>query len=106
MTFTEGSHETAAEAFQNRPLSAVQRLRRILHVRPEISPLAVILVACFVFQLLNDRFLTAGNISLIFQQVSIIGALAVGQTLVILTAGIDLSIGWVMIFISMTMGSL
>jgi fructose transport system permease protein len=49
-----------------------------------------------VFSLLSDRFLRPQNLSLIAQQVSIVGTLAVGQTLIILTAGIDLSCGMVM----------
>jgi fructose transport system permease protein len=43
---------------------------------------------------------------LILQQVAIIGALAVAQTLIILTAGIDLSVGALMVFVSMVMGTL
>ena len=42
------------------------------------------------------RFLTGENFSLILQQVMVVGVLAIGQTLVILTAGIDLSCGMVM----------
>ncbi|HEY0119864.1 MAG TPA: ABC transporter permease [Cellulomonas sp.] len=97
---------TAAEAFRRRPLTPVQRVQRVLHRHPEISPLAVLVLAGLVFQLANDRFLLPSNLSLILQQVAIIGALAVGQTLVILTAGIDLSVGALMIFVSMVMGSL
>jgi fructose transport system substrate-binding protein len=39
-----------------------------------------------------DRFLTGQNFSLILQQVMVVGVVAIGQTLVILTAGIDLSV--------------
>jgi fructose transport system permease protein len=44
----------------------------------------------------SDRFLTGGNLSLILQQVMVVGVIAIGQTLIILTAGIDLSCGMVM----------
>lgn len=77
-----------------------------MHRHPAISPLAVLLGAVVVFALLNDRFLQPGNLSLIMQQVSVIGALAVGQTLIMLTAGIDLSVGAAMIFVAMVMGTL
>lgn len=97
---------TAAEAFQRRPLSPMQRVHRLLHRHPELSPLAVIVLAAIVFQLVNERFLLPSNLSLILQQVSVIGALAAGQTLVILTAGIDLSVGALMVFVSMVIGSL
>lgn len=103
---TPDAEITAAEAFKQRPLTLPQRLQRVLHRHPEISPLVVIIVAGIVFQFTNDRFLYPSNLSLILQQVSIVGALAVGQTLVILTAGIDLSVGALMIFVSMVMGSL
>ena len=56
-----------------------------------------------VFALLSDRFLTPGNISLILQQVAVVGTLAVGQTIVILTAGIDLSCGAIMVLTSIVM---
>ncbi|KNY05858.1 ABC transporter permease [Microbacterium sp. GCS4] len=52
-----------------------------------------LLAAVIVFSILSPRFLTAGNLSLVLQQSVVIGILAVAQTLVILTAGIDLSIG-------------
>src|SRR6266849_2370213 len=48
------------------------------------------------FSLKTDRFFQAQNFSLVLQQVMIVGVLAIGQTLVILTAGIDLSVGTVM----------
>ena len=40
----------------------------------------------------RDRFLQAQNLSLVLQQVMVVGVLAIGQTLIILTAGIDLSV--------------
>ena len=48
------------------------------------------------FSVKSDRFLDAQNLSLVLQQVMVVGVLAIGQTLVILTAGIDLSVGTVM----------
>src|SRR5215203_5793029 len=60
---------------------------------PLLGPLAALLIAVLVFSVVTDSFLTARNLSLILQQSVVIGILAVGQTLVILTAGIDLSIG-------------
>jgi fructose transport system permease protein len=101
------THEmTAAEAFKQRPLTPLQRVQKLLHRHPEISPLLILLIAVIVFTVMNDRFLLPSNLSLILQQVAVVGALAVGQTLVILTAGIDLSVGALMIFISIVMGTL
>ncbi len=61
-----------------------------------LGPLLALLVACAFFATQSDRFLTGGNLSLILQQVTVVGVIAIGQTLVILTAGIDLSCGMVM----------
>jgi fructose transport system permease protein len=61
--------------------------------QPLVGPLIALLVACGIFAAISDRFLTPGNMSLILQQSVVIGMLAVAQTLIILTAGIDLSIG-------------
>jgi fructose transport system permease protein len=61
-----------------------------------IGPLAALLLACIFFSIQSPRFLTGTNLSLVVQQVMVIGTLAIGQTLVILTAGIDLSNGAVM----------
>jgi len=60
---------------------------------PLLGPLAALLIAVVVFSVVTDSFLTARNLSLILQQSVVIGILAVGQTLIILTAGIDLSVG-------------
>src|SRR5436190_20347822 len=60
------------------------------------GPLLALLLACIFFASQSDRFLTGSNLSLVVQQVMVVGALAIGQTLVILTAGIDLSNGAVM----------
>ncbi|MDQ6739567.1 MAG: ABC transporter permease [Actinomycetota bacterium] len=61
-----------------------------------IGPLVALLLASLFFALQSPRFLTGPNLSLVVQQVMVIGTLAIGQTLVILTAGIDLSNGAVM----------
>src|SRR3954447_23720980 len=66
---------------------------------------ALILVGAF-FTLKSDRFLTGGNLSLVLQQTIEVGTLAIGQTLVILTAGIDLSNGAVMALGSVVMTKL
>jgi fructose transport system permease protein len=65
---------------------------------PAIAPLIALVLTCAFFSYKSDAFLQAQNFSLILQQVMVVGVLAVGQTLVILTAGIDLSVGTVMAF--------
>jgi fructose transport system permease protein len=61
-----------------------------------LGPLLALLAACAVFAAQSDRFLTGANLSLVLQQVMVVGVIAIGQTLVILTAGVDLSCGMVM----------
>ncbi|GAA0352591.1 ABC transporter permease [Actinoallomurus spadix] len=82
-----------AEAGRGRGLPA--RAARFLAL-PAVGPLLALLLACVYFTVRTDRFLTGANLSLIVQQVMVVGALAAGQTIVILTAGIDLSNGAVM----------
>jgi len=61
-----------------------------------LGPFIALLLACIFFATQSDRFLSAQNFSLILQQVMVVGVIAIGQTLIILTAGIDLSCGMVM----------
>lgn len=61
-----------------------------------LGPFIALLAACAFFASQSDRFLSGANFSLILQQVAVVGVIAIGQTLVILTAGIDLSCGMVM----------
>jgi fructose transport system permease protein len=64
----------------------------------QLGPLFALLLVCIFFTTQSDRFLSGQNFSLIFQQVMVIGTLAIGQTLIILTAGIDLACGAIMAF--------
>jgi fructose transport system permease protein len=90
---TPAPSHTAAEQFAKRQQSPVQRVQHLLHAHPAISPLLLLIISFFVFTYLNPNFGTLRTQSLIMQQVAVVGALAVGQTLIILTAGIDLSVG-------------
>ena len=73
---------------------------------PLFGPLVALVIAVIAFAVINPRFLTANNLSLVLQQSIVIGILAVGQTLVILTSGIDLSIGAVTVLGTLLMGKL
>ena len=57
------------------------------------APLIFLLVLMAVFAIVEPRFLTPLNLFNVMRQVSIVGLLAIGMTFVILTAGIDLSVG-------------
>ena len=87
----------------NVPLS--ERLHNFFHAYPVAAPTLVLLLAIAIFSfLVGDRFFHPFNLSLIIQQVTIIGILGIAQTLIILTAGIDLSVGAVMVLCSVVMG--
>lgn len=79
------------------------RFREHAAILPAFGPLLALLVACVFFASQSDRFLTGQNFSLILQQVTVVGVIAIGQTLVVLTAGIDLSCGMVMALGSIVM---
>ena len=63
---------------------------------PTVGPLVALVLTMAFFTFKSDRFLQTQNLSLVLQQTMVVGVLAIGQTLVILTAGIDLSVGTVM----------
>jgi fructose transport system permease protein len=77
--------------------SALTVVRRVA-TAPTVGPLVALVLTMAFFSIKSDRFLDAQNLSLVLQQVMVVGVLAIGQTLVILTAGIDLSCGTVMAF--------
>nr|BFE76935.1 hypothetical protein GCM10020092_102360 [Actinoplanes digitatis] len=81
------------------------RLQHLLHGNPTLGPLAVLIVAIIAFSIANQRFFSAPNLSLVLAQVTVIAVLALGQTLIILTAGIDLSVGAIAVFSSILMAN-
>jgi inositol transport system permease protein len=62
------------------------------------APLIFLVVLMILFALMEPRFLSSINLFNVMRQVSITGLLAIGMTFVILTAGIDLSIGSLVAF--------
>ncbi|WP_343080876.1 ABC transporter permease [Ostreiculturibacter nitratireducens] len=75
-----------------------------LHRYPFLVPLLVIIIAVIVFGLINPNFYRVNTLSVILQQIGIVGILGTAQAIVILTAGIDLSVGAMAIFITVIMG--
>jgi fructose transport system permease protein len=85
--------------------SVALRIQHVLHGNPVLGPLAVLIVAIIAFSIVNTRFFAAPNLSLVLAQVTVIAVLALGQTLIILTAGIDLSVGAIAVFSSILMAN-
>ena len=73
---------------------------------PTVGSLLVLLAFCVIFSLTTDTFLAAGNLSLVIQQSVIVGTLAIGQTMIILTAGIDLANGSIAVLGTIVAGRL
>lgn len=59
----------------------------------KFQSIIALLIMCIVLSLLSDRFLTGENAWNVMRQISVNVIVSVGMTLVILTAGIDLSVG-------------
>jgi len=97
---------TAGSVGAPRQQTAASRIHDILHSNATFGPLAVLLLAIIIFSIAADRFLEPANLSLIVQQVMVVGTLGIAQTLVILTAGIDLSVGAIMVLSSIVMAKL
>jgi fructose transport system permease protein len=81
----------------------VNKLKDKLPPISQLGPFIALLVACIIFGFTTDNFFSGENFALILQQVMVVGVIAIGQTLIILTAGIDLSCGMVMALGSIVM---
>ncbi len=96
---------TTAAQLAGRDRSVGQRIQHLLHAHPSLSPALILLATFVVFSLMNSKFATAQTMSLLVQQTAVVAILAVGQTLIILTAGIDLSVGAITILSTMVMAT-
>lgn len=101
------SADQQVAAFDSRKKTLVERVQYYLHQYPTMVPVIVLALSLVIFGFVaGGRFFSAFNLSLIMQQVSIIGILAAAQSLVIITAGIDLSVAAIMVLMSVIAGNL
>ncbi|WP_152046410.1 ABC transporter permease [Aureimonas psammosilenae] len=99
--------EVKVAEFETTRRSPLGSLQHFLHGHPTMVPVLVLVLSVAVFGvLLGSRFFSAFTMTLILQQVTIVGIVGIAQTLIILTAGIDLSVGAIMVFSSVVMGQL
>src|SRR4051812_10797039 len=77
-------------------LPLADRGERVRTLMRTAGMLPVLVLLCIGFGLLTDNFFSLQNLSIITQQASINIVLAAGMTFVILTGGIDLSVGSVL----------
>lgn len=103
-TVLSGS-DTSVASFDVHNKSALEKAQHFLHGNPAMVPLIVLVLSTAIFGiLLGSKFFSAFSLTLILQQVAITGIVGAAQTLVILTAGIDLSVGAIMVLSSVVMG--
>jgi len=100
------SNQTITATDEVPPLEAGPSLIRRTLGTSGVGPTLALVLVCAFFAVKTDRFLTGTNLSLVLQQTIEVGTLAIGQTLIILTAGIDLSCGAVMALGSIVMTKL
>lgn len=74
-------------------MNGATRGRRGLRLFREAGIAVFVLALAAVFGLLQPRFLAAGNLRQILLDIGIVGIMAVGQTMVVITRNIDLSVG-------------
>ncbi|KZM48120.1 ABC transporter permease [Labrenzia sp. OB1] len=92
-------------AFDDHQHGIVYKIQHTLHQTPSLVPLVVLVLSIAVFGLLlGSKFFSPFALTLILQQVQIVGIVAAAQSIVILTAGIDLSVGAIMVLSSVVMG--
>ena len=68
------------------------------------GPLLGLILLCVIFTFTTNVFFSVRNALNILDQVTVLGILAVGMTLVIVIGGIDLSVGSILAFVMMVMG--
>lgn len=74
-------------------------------MRREFGTLAGLLALCLALWIATPHFLTTANLLNVVEQSTLIGIIAVGMTFVILTAGIDLSVGSIVALSGVAMGT-
>jgi len=95
----------AVAEFEDQHKGLLSRFQHTLHVNPALVPLIVLVLSIAIFGvLLGSKFFSPFALTLILQQVQIVGVLAAAQSLIILTAGIDLSVGAIAVMTSVIMG--
>jgi fructose transport system permease protein len=103
---TLANAETAVASFERDDKTFVHLLRGFLRRNPTMIPALVLLMSIAAFSIVAPRFLGVGALSTVLKQVTVTGFVALAQTLIILTAGIDLSVGAILVLSSLVMGNL
>jgi fructose transport system permease protein len=100
------SADQSVASFERDDNTLGHMIRGFLRNNPTLIPALILIVSIIGFGLIAPRFLSPGTLSLVLQQVTVTGIIAIAQTCIILTAGIDLSVGVIMVLSSIIMGRL
>jgi fructose transport system permease protein len=99
--------DTSVASFDTDHRSLLEHAQHLLHKNPALVPLIILLVSVLFFgTIVGPKFFQPFTLTLILQQVAITGIVGVAQTLIVLTAGIDLSVGAIMVLTSVVMGQM
>lgn len=98
--------DTAVASFEKDDKTFIHKLRNFMRRNPTMIPALVLVLSILVFGLIQPRFLGVGALSTVLKQVTVTGFIALAQTLIILTAGIDLSVGAILVVASLVMANL
>ena len=101
-----GAADTTVAQFDRDDKTTIAKLRGFLRDNPTMIPALVLVISVLGFGIANSRFLGLGALTTVLQQVTVTGFVALAQSVVILTAGIDLSVGEILILSSLVMGNL
>ena len=98
---------TATARFGDERTPLIKRFQIFIHHHSTFVPFIILLASLLSFGMADGTtFLSLFNISLVVQQVTIIATVGIAQTLIILTAGIDLSVGTILVLSHILMARL
>lgn len=104
---TLSNADKTVASFDTEQVTPLQKLRMFLQAYPVSVPIFVLILSVLLFGITtNGLIFLPGNLSTILKQITPIGIVAIAQTIIILTAGIDLSIGAIMVLSTIIMGKL
>ena len=77
----------------NLPIKDQQKSNIIIEAIKSLGLIWVVIILCAVAYYLNPNFMNLGNLLNVSRQIALVGIVSIGMTFVILTKGIDLSVG-------------
>ena len=96
--------DTSVAAFERDDKTLLHRVRGFLRANPTAIPACILVLSVIGFGIVANNFMKLSTLSLVLDQVMVTGVVAIAQTMIILTAGIDLAVGQVMVLCSLIMG--